>query len=75
MQAEQFDMNFYQEEANLHQINMLKKNLRQAFSNDSMAENIFKSFKEEQRFIISKHFSEIREYILETYGKITPTYH
>lgn len=69
MQTEQFDMNLYQEKANLHQINMLKKNLRQIFSNDAMIENIIKSFKEEQRFIINKHFPEIREYILETYGK------
>jgi hypothetical protein len=69
MQAEQFDMNLYQEKANLHQIHMLKKNLRQIFSNDAMIENIIKSFKEEQRFIINKHFPEIREYILETYGK------
>jgi hypothetical protein len=69
MQAEQFDMNLYEEKANLHQINMLKKNLRQIFSNDAMIENIIKSFKEEQRFIINKHFPEIREYILETYGK------
>ena len=69
MQTEQFDMNLYQEKANLHQINMLKKNLRQIFSNDAMIENIIKSFKEEQRFIINKHFPEIREYILDTYGK------
>ena len=31
--------------------------------------NIIKSFKDEQRFIINKHFPEIREYILDTYGK------
>ncbi len=34
-----------------------------------MIENIIKSFKEEQRFIINKHFPEIREYVLDTYGK------
>ena len=69
MEAEKFDMNLYEEKANAHQINMLKKNLRQIFSNDAMIENIIKSFKEEQRFIINKHFAEIREYILDTYGK------
>jgi hypothetical protein len=70
METERFDMNLYQEKANLHQVNMLKKNLRQIFSNDAMIENIIKSFKEEQRFIINKHFPEIREYISQTYGKI-----
>ncbi len=75
MQAEQFDMNLYQEKANLHQIKRLKKNLWQLFSNDAMIENIIKGFKEEHRFIINKHFPEIREYILETYEKTTQIYH
>ena len=69
MESELFDMNLYEEKANLHQVQMLKKNLRQIFSNDAMIENIVKSFKEEQRFIINKHFPEIAEYILDTYGK------
>ncbi len=34
-----------------------------------MIENMIKSFKEELRFIINKHFPEIREYILGTSGK------
>jgi hypothetical protein len=41
MQAEQFDMNLYQEKANIHQIyttSMLERNLRQIFSNDAMIE-------------------------------------
>ncbi len=42
MQAEQFDMNLYQEKANLHQINMLKKNLRQIFSNDAFQMQLLK---------------------------------
>ena len=69
IEAEQFDMHLYEEKANLYQITMLKKNLRQIFSNEAMIENIVKSFKEEQRFIINKHFPEIREYFLDTYGK------
>ena len=69
MQTELFDTKLYEEKANLHQVQMLKNNLRQIFSNDSMIENIVKSFKEEQRFIINKHFPEIGEYILDTYGK------
>jgi hypothetical protein len=55
--------------ANLHQINMLKKNLGQIFSNEVMIENIMKSLKDEQIFIINKHFPEIQEYVLDTYGK------
>ena len=69
MEAEQFDMKLFEEKANFHQVVLLKKNLRQLFSNDAMIENIIKSFKEEQRFIINKHFPEIREYVLDTYGK------
>ncbi len=40
MQVEQFDMNLYEEKANLLQIKMLKKHLRQVFSNDAIIENI-----------------------------------
>jgi len=69
MEAEQFDMNLFNGKAELHQIVMLKKNLRQIFSNDGTIENVIKSFKPDQRFIINKHFAEIREYFLETYGK------
>jgi hypothetical protein len=69
MEAEQFDMNLYEEKANLYQRNMLKQNLRQIFSNEVMIENIIRSFKDEQRFIINKHFPEIKEYMLDTYGK------
>ena len=69
MEAEQFDMKLFEEKANYLQVVLLKKNLRQLFSNDAMIENIIKSFKDEQRFIINKHFPEIREYILDTYGK------
>ena len=69
METEQFDIHLYEEKANLYQITMLKNNLRQIFSKEAMIENIIKSFKEEQRFIINKHFPEIQEYFLDTYGK------
>ncbi len=62
LEAEQYDMNLFNAKAELHQVVMLKKNLRQIFSNHGTIENVTKSFKPEQRFIINKHFAEIREF-------------
>ena len=69
IEAEKFDMNIYEEKAKLNQIIILKKNLRDLFNKNDLIENIVKSFTGEQIFIINKHFPEIREYFLETYGK------
>ena len=44
IEAEQFDMNIYEEKAKLNQIIILKKNLRQIFNKDDLIENITKSF-------------------------------
>ncbi len=67
--TERVESNLFNAKAELHQVVMLKKNLRQIFSNDGTIENVIKSFEPDQRFIINKHFAEIREYFLETYGK------
>jgi hypothetical protein len=42
LEAEQFDMNLFNAKAELHQVVMLKKNLRQIFSNDETIKNIIK---------------------------------
>ena len=34
-----------------------------------MIENVLKSFKPEQKFVINKHFAEIHEYFIDTYGR------
>jgi hypothetical protein len=69
LEAEQFDMDLYNEKSALEQIIILKKNLRNLFNKDSLIENITKSFKPTEIFIINKHFTSIQDYFLDNYGR------
>lgn len=69
VETEQYDMDLYRDRIELEQTQILKKNLRQLFNKDDLIENIIKSFKPDQKFIINKHFAQIREYFLDIYGK------
>ena len=69
VEAENYDMDIYNNRIELEQSQILKKNLRQLFNKDDLIENIIKSFKTDQQFVINKHFAQIREYFLDIYGK------
>lgn len=69
VETEQYDMDLYRDRIELEQSQILKKNLRQLFNKDDLIENIIKSFKQDQKYIINKHFAQIREYFLDIYGK------
>jgi hypothetical protein len=69
LELELNDKALYEEKANLNQIVMLKKNLRTLFNKDELIENIVKSYKPDEIFIINTYFKQIQEYFLETFGK------
>ena len=69
VETEQYDMDLYNSRIELEQSQKLKNNLRQLFNKDDLIENIVKSFKQDQQFIINKHFAAIKEYFLDVYGK------
>ena len=69
IETEQQDVDLYKEKAALHQILILKKNLRNIFNKDDLIENIVKSYKPEEIYIINTYFKQIQEYFLETFGQ------
>jgi len=69
LELELNDKVLYEEKANLNQIVMLKKNLRTLFNKDELIENIVKSYKPDEIYIINTYFKQIQEYFLETFGK------
>ena len=69
IENEQLDINLYKGKAELEQVLILKRNLRTLFSKEDLIENVLKSFTAEQKFVINKHFAEIHEYIIDTYGR------
>ena len=68
VEQEKFDLNIYQEKGHFEQIIRLKNNLKEIIRSDGLIENITKSFKSEQIFVINKHFIQIKDKFLETYG-------
>ena len=68
IESEQFDINMYADKGNMDQIIRLKNNLKEVIRSDQLIENITKSFSPDQIFIINKHFIEIKDNMLETYG-------
>jgi len=69
IETEAQDVDLYKEKAALHQILILKKNLRTLFNKDDLIENIVKSYKPEEIYIINTYFKQIQEYFLDTFGK------
>ena len=61
VEVENYDMDIYNNRIELEQSQILKKNLRQLFNKDDLIENIIKSFKTDQQFVINNHFAQIRE--------------
>ena len=68
VEQEKYDLNIYQEKGHLEQIIRLKNNLKEIIRNDELIENVTKSFKSDQIFVINKHFIQIKDKFLETYG-------
>ena len=69
IENEQLDINLYKGKAELEQVLILKRNLRTLFSKEDLIENVLKSFDLNQKFVINKHFAEIHEYFIDTYGR------
>ena len=69
IENEKLDINLYKDKAELEQVLILKRNLRTLFSKEDLIENVMKSFEPQQKFIINKHFAEVHEYFIDTYGK------
>ena len=69
IENEQLDINLYKGKAELEQVLILKRNLRTLFSKEDLIENVLKSFDLNQKIVINKHFAEIHEYFIDTYGR------
>ncbi len=68
VESERFDINLYEEKGHLEQIIRVKTNLKEIMTSDELIENITKSFLADQIFVINKHFIQIKDKFLETYG-------
>ncbi len=68
VESEKFDINLYQEKGHLEQIIRLKLNLKDIIRSDELIENVTKSFTADQIFVINKHYIQIKDKFLETYG-------